>query len=86
LAVVRSGGRPGSQDQGQATDQFNKVAGQAEDLANHVADQGHEVSEIMQKVARNIKGVLHSPVREQPVATLVTAAIVGFLLGALWKS
>jgi len=23
---------------------------------------------------------------QQPVATLVTAAIVGFLLGALWKS
>jgi ElaB/YqjD/DUF883 family membrane-anchored ribosome-binding protein len=40
----------------------------------------------MQKVARNFKGTLDSSVREQPVATLVTAAIVGFLLGALWKS
>ena len=69
-----------------ATDPLNKVAGQAEDIANRVADLGREVSESMQKVAHNFKGALESSVREQPMATLVTAAIVGFLLGALWKS
>jgi len=69
-----------------ATDHFNKVAGQAEDIANSVADQGREMSESVQKVARNFKGALDSSLREQPAATLVTAAIVGFLLGALWKS
>jgi hypothetical protein len=47
---------------------------------------GTEVSESIEKVARNFKGVLDSSVREQPVAILVTAAIVGFLPGALWKS
>jgi ElaB/YqjD/DUF883 family membrane-anchored ribosome-binding protein len=47
---------------------------------------GTEVSESIEKVARNFKGILDSSVREQPVATLVTAAIVGFLPGALWKS
>jgi len=69
-----------------AADQFNKVAGQAEDIANRVAHQGREASESMQKVAGNFKGALHSSVREQPMATLVAAAIVGFVLGALWKS
>jgi ElaB/YqjD/DUF883 family membrane-anchored ribosome-binding protein len=69
-----------------ATNHFNKVAGQAEDIANRVADQGREMSESMQKVARNFKGALDSSLREQPAATLMTAAIVGFLLGALWKS
>ena len=72
-----------------ATDHFNKVAGQAKDIANSVADQGREMSEMsesVQKVARNFKGALDSSLREQPAAALMTAAIVGFLLGALWKS
>lgn len=69
-----------------AAGQFSKVAGQAEEIANRVHDQGREVSESMQNVARNFKGALDSSIGEQPVATLVTAAIVGFLLGALWKS
>ena len=69
-----------------ATDPFDKVAGQAEDIANRVADQGREVSESLQKVAHNFKGALENSAREQPIATLVTAGIVGFLLGALWKS
>jgi ElaB/YqjD/DUF883 family membrane-anchored ribosome-binding protein len=55
-------------------------------VANRLADQGREVSESLQNVACNFKGALDSSVKEQPVATLVTAAIVGFLLGALWKS
>jgi ElaB/YqjD/DUF883 family membrane-anchored ribosome-binding protein len=69
-----------------ASDQFNKVAGQAEDIANRVADQGREMSESMHKVAGNFKGALDTSIREQPIATLVAAAVVGFVLGALWKS
>jgi ElaB/YqjD/DUF883 family membrane-anchored ribosome-binding protein len=69
-----------------ATDQFTKAAGQAEDIANRLAGQGREASESMQKVAGNFRDVLVKSAREQPMATLATAAIVGFLLGALWKS
>ena len=69
-----------------ATAPFNKVAGQTEDIVNRVANQGREMSESMQQVARKFKGALDSSIREQPAATLATAAIVGFLLGALWKS
>jgi len=69
-----------------ATDQFNKVAGQAEDIANRVADQGREVSESMQKVAGNLKGAIDTSIKDQPMATLAVAAMIGFVLGALWKS
>jgi ElaB/YqjD/DUF883 family membrane-anchored ribosome-binding protein len=68
------------------TDAANKSAGQAEVAVKLVADQGREVSESLHDVARNFKGALDSSVKDQPVATLVTAAFVGFLLGALWKS
>ena len=77
---------PISKIKDKATDQFNKVAHQAEDIASRVAEEGREVSKSMRKVAGNFKGALDSSVREQPMATLVTAAIAGFLLGALWKS
>jgi ElaB/YqjD/DUF883 family membrane-anchored ribosome-binding protein len=69
-----------------ATDQFNKVAGQAEDMAHRVANQGREAGESMQKVAGNFKSAVDSSVREQPMATLAFAAMLGFVLGALWKS
>jgi ElaB/YqjD/DUF883 family membrane-anchored ribosome-binding protein len=70
----------------QTTDQFNKVGGQAEDLANRVAEQGREASDRMQEVAGNFKSALDRSVREQPMATLIVAGIVGFLVGAIWKS
>ena len=68
-----------------AADQFNKVAGQAEDIANRTANQGREMSESVHKVAGNLKGALDTSIREQPIATLVAAAVVGFVLGALGK-
>jgi ElaB/YqjD/DUF883 family membrane-anchored ribosome-binding protein len=37
-------------------------------------------------VAGNFKGALDKSVNEQPMATLAMAAILGFVLGALWKS
>jgi len=64
-----------------ATDQFRRTADQAENAATRVAEQ-----ERMQEVADNFKGALDQSVKDQPMATLATAAIVGFVLGALWKS
>jgi ElaB/YqjD/DUF883 family membrane-anchored ribosome-binding protein len=69
-----------------ATDQFSRVADQAEGMANRVAEQGREAGERMQEVAGNFKGALDRSIRDQPMATLAGAAIVGFVLGALWKS
>jgi ElaB/YqjD/DUF883 family membrane-anchored ribosome-binding protein len=69
-----------------ATEQVGRAAEQAESVANRVAGQGREAGERMQEVAGNFKGALTKSVRDQPMATVATAAIVGFVLGALWKS
>lgn len=62
------------------------VAGQAHDIAGRVADQGREAKEGVQEVAGNIKGAIDKSVSNQPMATLAVAAMVGFVLGAIWKS
>jgi ElaB/YqjD/DUF883 family membrane-anchored ribosome-binding protein len=69
-----------------ATDNFRNMANQAEDVANRVAEHGREAGERMQEVAGNFKGAVDRSVKDQPMATLAMAAVVGFVLGALWKS
>ena len=82
-------GRPSDQMsdlKDKATDQFGKVADQAERVASRVSEQGREAGERMQEVAGNFKGALDKSIKDQPMATLASAALVGFVLGALWKS
>jgi ElaB/YqjD/DUF883 family membrane-anchored ribosome-binding protein len=82
-------GRPSDQMsdlKDKATDQFGKVADQAERMASRVSEQGREAGERMQEVAGNFRGALDKSIKDQPMATLASAAIVGFVLGALWKS
>lgn len=69
-----------------ATDNFKNMANQAEDVANRVVEHGREAGERMQEVAGNLKGAVDRSVKDQPMATLAMAAVVGFVLGALWKS
>jgi ElaB/YqjD/DUF883 family membrane-anchored ribosome-binding protein len=69
-----------------ASERFKHVADQAEGVANRVAEQGREAGERMQEVAGNFKGAVDRSVKDQPMATLAFAAVVGFVLGALWKS
>ena len=69
-----------------ATDNFRTMAGQAEDAANRMVEHGREVGDRMQEVAGNFEGAVDRSVKDQPMATLAMAAVVGFVLGALWKS
>jgi len=69
-----------------ASDQFKNMADQAENVANRVGEQGREAAERVQEVAGNFKGAVDRSVKDQPMATLAMAAVVGFVLGALWKS
>jgi hypothetical protein len=39
----------------------------------------------MQEVAGNLKDAVDRSLKDQPLATLATAAALGFVLGALWK-
>jgi ElaB/YqjD/DUF883 family membrane-anchored ribosome-binding protein len=69
-----------------ASDKFRDVADQAEHFAGRVAEQGREVGDKVQEVAGNLKGAVDKSVKDQPMATLAMAAVLGFVLGAIWKS
>jgi ElaB/YqjD/DUF883 family membrane-anchored ribosome-binding protein len=69
-----------------AKDQMKRVGEQAENVANRVAEQGRAAGEGMQEVASNMKTALDRSVKDQPMATLAFAAVVGFVLGAIWKT
>ncbi len=61
------------------------VASQAEDIASRAIEQGREAGETLQEVAGDIKRAVGKSVKDQPMATLAAAAVLGFVLGALWK-
>jgi ElaB/YqjD/DUF883 family membrane-anchored ribosome-binding protein len=69
-----------------AADQFSKVADQTEGVANRLAEHGREAGERMQEVSGNMKRALDTSLKDQPMATLAIAAVVGFVIGAIWKS
>jgi ElaB/YqjD/DUF883 family membrane-anchored ribosome-binding protein len=66
-----------------AADQARNVAQHVEEIASSSAQQGREAGERIQEVAGNVKGAVD---KDQPMTTLAAAAVVGFVLGALWKS
>jgi ElaB/YqjD/DUF883 family membrane-anchored ribosome-binding protein len=80
------GSDPISDIKDKASGQLGKAADQAERVASRAADQGRQAGERMQGVADNFKGTLDKSLKDQPMATLATAAIAGFVIGALWKS
>lgn len=69
-----------------ATEQFGQAADQAQRMVERAVAQGREAGESAQEVADNFKGALNRSLKHQPIATVATAAIAGFVLGALWKS
>jgi hypothetical protein len=75
-------------DRGRTTarDPLNEATYQIEDVASRIAGQGMEASARMQEVAGNFKGAFDKSLRDQPMATLATLAIAGFVLGAIWKA
>lgn len=68
-----------------ASDKFRNLADQAEQVAGRVVEQGRAVGNQVNEVAGNVQGAVKKSVAEQPMVTLAIAAVVGFVLGALWK-
>jgi len=56
-----------------------------QEIASKVGQQIRECAERAQDAARNFKPYLEKSMKEQPMATLVVASVIGFVLGALWK-
>ena len=63
---------------------FRDVADQAEQFAGRMAEQGRGAGEKAQEVVGKIKGTVDKSVKDQP-STLAMAAVLAFVLGALWK-
>ncbi len=62
-----------------ASDRAQDLASRAQDVAGQARDQVGEV-------AGNVKTAIDKSVNDQPLTTLLIAAGVGFVIGALWKS
>ena len=85
MAQSQYGGRSDLADKASdLKDQAKKVAGQVEGYASEAMDKLRDTG--AGEVAGNIKGAVDKSVKDQPMATLALAAVVGFVLGAIWKS
>jgi len=68
-----------------ATDKVMNVTESAEKIAGMVAEQAREYGDKAQEAVKNLKPYVDKSMKEQPMATLGVAAVIGFVLGALWK-
>jgi len=68
-----------------ATAKVKDVAESAQDMAGKVADQAREYGEQAQDAVKQVKPFVEKSLKEQPMVTLAAVAVLGFVLGALWK-
>ena len=68
-----------------ATDKIKNVTESAEEIAGKVAEQAREYGDKAQEAVKNLKPYVDKSMKEQPMATLGVAAVIGFVLGALRK-
>ena len=68
-----------------ATDRLKDAGERAQEMASDVAEQARQYGEKAQDAARQLKPFVDRSLKEQPMTTLVGAAVIGFLFGALWK-
>lgn len=71
--------------EGIATDKVKNATETAEEFAGRVAEQALEYGKKAQQAVENFKPYVERSMKEQPMATLGIAAVIGFVLGALWK-
>ena len=64
---------------GKAKQTFDEASDRAQEIAGQAREQAGEV-------AGNVKSAVDKSIKDQPLTTLLMAAAVGFVIGALWKS
>jgi hypothetical protein len=57
----------------------------AEDVADTAFGQARQYGEKAQDAARQIRPIVERALREQPMATLAGAIVIGFVLGISWQ-
>ena len=70
---------------GAATDRLRDATDRAEEIAGNVAEQARVYGQKAQDAAAQVKPYVEKSMKEQPMATLAVASVIGFVLGALWK-
>jgi ElaB/YqjD/DUF883 family membrane-anchored ribosome-binding protein len=68
-----------------AGDRIKDASEKVQDMASVVAEQARQYGEKAQDAARQFKPFVERSLKDQPMATLAGAAVIGFVLGALWK-
>jgi ElaB/YqjD/DUF883 family membrane-anchored ribosome-binding protein len=68
-----------------AADKVKNVTQSAEEIAGKVAGQAREYGEKAQEAVKHFKPYVDKSMKERPMATLGIAAVIGFVLGMLWK-
>lgn len=56
------------------------------DFAGRVTESSRKAGEGLADVSGNFDKAVRESAKDQPIATLMVAAFVGFALGAIWKS
>jgi len=67
------------------TDRLKDAGDRAQEMASDVAEHARRYGEKAQDTAQQFKPFVDRSLRDQPMTTLAAAAVIGFLLGALWK-
>jgi ElaB/YqjD/DUF883 family membrane-anchored ribosome-binding protein len=66
-------------------EKLKDAAAGAQDMAEKVADRAREYGDQAQEAVKQARPYVEKSLKEQPMATLAGAAVLGFVLGALWK-
>lgn len=66
-------------------DRLKDMSEKAQDVASGVAEQARQYTEKAQDAAQQFKPFVQKSLKERPMATLAGAAVIGFILGALWR-
>jgi ElaB/YqjD/DUF883 family membrane-anchored ribosome-binding protein len=61
------------------------AAVQSEEYPEKISEQMRQYSEKAQDAVRSFRPFVRQSMKDQPMATLAAAALIGFVLGALWK-
>lgn len=77
---------PSQYGSGTVEDLKSKAKQAYDDASDRAQDIAGQAKQQVGEVAGNVKGAIDKSVKEQPLTTLLAAAAVGFVIGALWKS
>jgi ElaB/YqjD/DUF883 family membrane-anchored ribosome-binding protein len=66
-------------------DKFKDVTDNVEAIAGKLAVRAREYGEKAQEAVKNFRPYVEKSMKDQPMAILAVASVIGFVLGAFWK-